>query len=378
MSQKDTAYPIRILHVTFNMGFGGTEQVIRQLASNLDPMRFQCEIACIDGEVGAIGQELETDHGIKIHARRRGSGLDFKTIFWLRRLIKEGRFDKVHCHQYSPYTYGWFAHWGTSARVIFTEHGRFHPDQYRRKARFINPFIARTSSHLVAISKATKEALIEYEYLPEDRIDVIYNGIAPLTLNDTRRETLRQELGVDQDETVIGTVARLDAVKNQAMMIRATRSLRDQNHKVRLLLVGDGPERDNLQALTKDMELEASVIFAGFQPQPAAYLSLMDIFLLPSFTEGTSMTLLEAMSLGIPTVATRVGGTPEIVADGETGILTESDNLSEFTGALKLLLEQPCTGEQMGDKAKQRFRKCFSVAKMVEQYQKLYQTGTKP
>jgi len=376
VSQKDAACPTRILHITFNMGFGGTEQVIRQLATNLDSARFHCEVACIDGEVGAIGQTLEAEHGIKIHARQRAPGIDLKTVLWLRALIKSGGFDIVHCHQYSPYTYGWFAHWETGARVMFTEHGRFHPDQHRKKARFINPIIARTSSHLVAISNATRDALVEYEYLPRNRIDVIYNGIAPLTVDANRRETLRQELGLNPGETVIGTVARLDAVKNQAMMIRATRYLRDQNHKVRLLLVGDGPERDKLQTLTTDLELEASVIFTGFQSQPADYLSLMDIFLLPSFTEGTSMTLLEAMSLGIPTVATRVGGTPEIVADGETGILTGSDNLDEFTDALKLLIEQLPKRKQMAHKAKQRFRDRFSVAQMVEQYQQLYEADT--
>jgi glycosyltransferase involved in cell wall biosynthesis len=95
---------------------------------------------------------------------------------------------------------------------------------------------------------------------------------------------------LEPDETVIGTVARLDAVKNQAMMIRATRSMRDQNHKVRLLPVGDGLERDALHALTADLELEASVIFTGFQSQPADYLSLMDVFLLPSFTQGLDDT----------------------------------------------------------------------------------------
>nr|WP_246180425.1 glycosyltransferase family 4 protein [Marinobacter changyiensis] len=117
-------------------------------------------------------------------------------------------------------------------------------------------------------------------------------------------------------------------------------------------------------------------MFARFQSQPADFLGLMDIFRLLSFTEGTSMTLLEAMSLGIPTVATRVGGTPEIVADDETGILTESDNLGEFTGALKLLLSQLAKRKQRAQKAKQRFRDRFSVAKMVKQYQRLYEAGT--
>jgi len=368
----DNHSPTRILHVTFNMGFGGTEQVIRQLVTNLDPQRFQCEIACIDGEVGAIGKAMEADNGITIHSRKRGPGLDWKTILWLRRLIKSGRFDFVHCHQYSPYTYGWFAHWGTGAKVVFTEHGRFHPDQYRKKARLINPLIALTSHRLVAISAATREALIEYEYMPASKIAVIYNGITPLTAREDRKQELITELGIKSGDVVIGTVARLDAVKNQPMMLQATRALIDQGYKVRLLLVGDGPERENLEAITQQLNLNSAVIFTGFQSKPADYLGLMDIFLLPSFTEGTSMTLLEAMSLGIPTVATRVGGTPEIVENKETGYLVESDDLEAFTRAIKDLLDQPEERKKMGSAAKVRFEQKFSVEKMVDQYQECY------
>ena len=364
--------PIRILHVTFNMGFGGTEQVIRQLVTNLDRQRFQCEIACIDGEVGAIGKAMEADNGITIHSRQRGPGLDWKTIRWLRRLIKSGRFDFVHCHQYSPYTYGWFAHWGTGAKVVFTEHGRFHPDQHRKKAKLINPFIALTSHRLVAISAATREALIEYEYMPESKIAVIYNGITPLTVEENRKQELLTELGIKTGEVVIGTVARLDPVKNQPMMLQATRTLIDQGYKVRLLLVGDGPERENLEAITQQLNLNNAVFFTGFQSKPADYLSLMDIFLLPSFTEGTSMTLLEAMSLGIPTVATLVGGTPEIVEDKETGFLIESDDQEAFTSAIKKLLDQPEERGRIGNAAKLRFEQKFSVGKMVDQYQECY------
>ena len=332
---KSKARPTRILHITFNMGFGGTEQVIRQLVTNLNKNRFHNEIACIDGEVGAIGQALETECGIKHHARQRASGFDLKTILWLRQLIKSGKFDIVHCHQYSPYAYGWFAH--------------------------------------VAISSATRDALVEYEYLPRNRISVIYNGIAPLEVTEKKRSILKDELGIRAEETVIGTVARLDAVKNQALMLKATRALLDQDFPVRLLLVGDGPERDNLEKLAAELNLGESVIFTGFQSEPADYLSLMDIFLLPSFTEGTSMTLLEAMSLGITTVATRVGGTPEIVADGETGKLFESNDLPAFTRAIQELLQAPDALSKMSQQARRRFEKRFSAEQMVQQYEHCYQ-----
>jgi len=369
---KLTKSPVRILHVTLNMGFGGTEQVIRQLVSNLDRSRYHNEIACIDGTIGATGKDIEANHGIKHHVWQRAPGCDLRTILWLRKLIKSGRFNIVHCHQYSLYAYGWFAHWGTRAKVVFTEHGRFHLDKHRKKARFLNPFIARTSHKLVTISSATRDALVEYEYLPLERISIIYNGISQLTVCKQKRLFLREELGISPGETVIGTVARVDPVENQALMLRAKRALLDQGFRVKLILVGDGPERQNLEKLVTELQLETSVIFTGFQSQPADYLSLMDIVLLPSFTEGTPMTLLEAMRLGIPAVATRVGGTPEIVTEGETGLLVESNDLTGFTSAIQLLLENPDRRWTIAQQAKRTFEERFSAHQMVEQYEYCY------
>ena len=365
--------PLKVLHLTFDMGIGGTEQVIRQLISQMNPDHYQNHIACIDGRIGALG-ELLADQGIRVHAHPRRPGLDFKLIRWLHRLIKKEGFQVVHCHQYSPYSYGWFGHWGTGARLVFTEHGRFHPDRHRKKARWLNPLMARTTSHLVAISGATRDALVEYEYLPASKIDVIYNGIKGLKAEPEKQRTLKISLGVNNSDKVIGTVARLDAVKNQALMLKATRQLVDAGYPIKLLLVGDGPEREALEAQSKSLGLADQVIFTGFQTEPGDYLSLMDVFLLPSFTEGTSMTLLEAMSLGIPTVATSVGGTPEIVVQGETGLLVASDDLTAFKQAIEQLLNDKILFKKMSKAAKERFEAQFTAKAMAEQYQKRYTT----
>jgi len=361
----------KILHVTFDMGIGGTEQVIKQLINHLDPNQYECEIACIDGKIGPIGQAL-AQKGILIHQQKRQPGLDWGLIRWLRKLIRERNIDIVHCHQYSPYSYGWFAHWGTGARLIFTEHGRFYPDRHRKKARWLNPIMARTTAHIVAISSATRDALVEYEYLPANRIQVIYNGIQGVTTDAAKQQALKASLGLAETDRVIGTVARLDPVKNQALMIKATQQLRAAGMPVKLLLVGDGPERPALTELTQQLDLTDAVIFTGFQNQPGDYLGLMDVFLLPSFTEGTSMTLLEAMSLGIPTVATRVGGTPEIVADTTTGLLVESDDLPGFTTAIETLLNDEQLHQRMSQAAHQCFEARFSATTMAEHYIKRY------
>lgn len=364
-------HPKKVLHITFDMGIGGTEQVIRQLINNLDSSAFQCEIACIDGKIGPVGTQL-AEQGIPLHSHTRQAGLDWGLIRWLRHLIKSRNIDIVHAHQYSPYSYAWFAHWGLGVKLIFTEHGRFHPDRHRTKARFINPLIAHTTDHIVAISSATKDALAEYEYLPKNKIRVIYNGIAGLRPNQQQIDTLRDSLGIHRNDRVIGTVARLDPVKNHPLMIKATQTLIEQGHPVKLLIVGDGPERESLEKLTEQLHLKDAVLFTGFQNQPAEYLALLDIFLLPSFTEGTSITLLEAMSLGIPAVATRVGGTPEIVEDEETGILIESDNLPGFVNSVSRLLVDPHVYSSMAEATLQRFQTRYSVEQMVSHYQTLY------
>jgi len=128
----------------------------------------------------------------------------------------------------------------------------------------------------------------------------------------------------------------------------------------------------NLETRCQGLNLKDHVIFTGFQNDPVDYLSLMDIFLLPSFTEGTSMTLLEAMSLGIPTVATRVGGTPEIIVEGKTGFLCESDDVEAFTRAIEQLLNEPETHRAMSQAALADFSHRFPVEQMVNQYRAAY------
>jgi glycosyltransferase involved in cell wall biosynthesis len=363
----------RILHITFNMGFGGTEQVIRQLVMHLPKDQFNNEVLCIDGEVGEIGQRLEAEQGITIHTLTRQPGLDWRLAVNIRRHIKQGGFTIVHCHQYTPWFYGWLGSFGSGTRLVFTEHGRFYPDRHRRKAWLVNKLMARTTDAIVAISWATRDALVEYEFLPANKVQVIYNGIEPLSSGTEAGQAIRKSLGIPVEGFVAGTVARLDPVKNQAMMIRALHDMGEKRPTVFLLLVGDGPARNDLEELVKQFGLESRVIFTGFQKQPGLYLAAMDVFLLTSDTEGTSMTLLESMSLAKPCVATAVGGNPEIVTQNETGFLVEAGDSQGLAEKLELLRTQPLVRQAMAEAAHQRFLSSFSIEKMVTAYQALYE-----
>lgn len=185
--------------------------------------------------------------------------------------------------------------------------------------------------------------------------------------------SIRESLGIPVDGFVAGTVARLDPVKNQAMMIRALHEMGEKRPTVFLLLVGDGPARNDLEELVKQFGLGSRVIFTGFQKQPGLYLAAMDVFLLTSDTEGTSMTLLESMSLAKPCVATAVGGNPEIVTQNETGFLVEARDSQGLVEKLELLRTQPLVRQAMAVAAHQRFLSSFSIEKMVKAYQALYE-----
>ncbi|MDP5132000.1 MAG: glycosyltransferase, partial [Paraglaciecola sp.] len=330
---------LRILHVTFNMAIGGTEQVIRQLVLNLPP-ECECQIVCIDGHIGAIGEALQ-QQGIKVTAMPRQPGLDWQLIKQLRQYIKTEQIDIVHCHQYTPWVYGWFAHWRTQAKVVFTEHGRFYPDRYRWKAWPLNLVMAFSTSALITISKATKTALAKYECIPPFLVNVIYNGIQPIESNAAVLKDLRAELAITDEMRVLGTVARLDPVKNQVMMLKAFAEVLQQEPNVVLLLVGDGPSRRELEQTAAALNISKHLRFVGFKTNVADFLALMDIYLLSSHTEGTSMTLLEAMNLGLPCVVTDVGGNPEIVIHGETGLLSPDNDATAFSNNIIKLLQNP-------------------------------------
>lgn len=363
--------PIRVLHITFNMGIGGTEQVIRQLIEGTGESDAAAEILCIDGKVGPIGEALQS-RGIPVHSVARAAGLDRSLIREIRTLIKSGEFDIIHCHQYTPYFYGWLGALGTRAKVVFTEHGRFHPDRHRYKAFLFNAIAARCTAELVAISEATREALVEYEFMPRARIQVIYNGIRPLTRNEGAVTDLRQRLGIGEQDFVMGTVARLDPVKNQTMMLEAFCRFHQRFPDSWLLMVGDGPDRQMLQQLAMDLDIARRTIFTGFINEPANHLSVMDVFLLSSHTEGTSMTLLEAMSLGIPSVVTEVGGNPEIIRHRENGLLAPASDAEQFCEAMAALYDDGALRHRLKKGALRVFEDRFSASAMVSHYMDVY------
>jgi glycosyltransferase involved in cell wall biosynthesis len=362
---------IKVSHVTFDMRIGGAEQVILNLIENTDPLKFDVSILCLESRLGPFGETLEKK-GYKLTCLGRSPGFDFSLVAKIRRHIIENSIQVVHCHQYTPYVYSVLGALFTRCRVIFTEHGRFFPDQRKPKRVLVNPLLNLVTDSVNAISAATRDALVNYENFPRHKIQVIYNGIDDTRFTGPREHGKNALLNIDGDAHLLGTVARLDSIKNQQMMIKTLKRVHEFHPNTHLVIVGDGPERVNLENLVKDLGLSSFVIFTGFRQETHLFYQVMDLFLLTSFSEGTAMTLLEAMASRVPCLATNVGGNPEIVEHGKTGYLVPNDDVGALSKKIISLLDDKPLMEKLGKNGQDRFKNRFSVKKMVETYQELY------
>ncbi|WP_448249779.1 glycosyltransferase [Thalassotalea agariperforans] len=362
----------KIMHITYDMRIGGTEMVIKNLIDGADKSQFDMSVLCIESPLGPFAEDLIKD-GIKFHELNRQPGFDKSLIKNIRKIIKQNNIDIIHCHQYTPWVYGVIAAMFTRTKVIFTEHGRFYPDSSTWKRKLINPVLNCFTDQVTAISKATKQALVEFENIPAKDIEVIYNGIAPLTFDAEKVEVLRKSLNIPDNHTVLGTVARFDPIKNHTMMLKAFAKVLSQQPNCTLLIVGDGEERANIENCITELGIKNNVILAGYEPKPAEHIALMDIFLLSSLSEGTSMTLLEAMSLSKPCVVTNAGGNPEIVEDNINGYVTENDNEAEFALGINRVIAAMTASTDLGSASQNIFNNLFSEAQMNKNFNLLYQ-----
>lgn len=355
------------------MQIGGTEQVIRNLVQGLPSSEFSSSILCIDGKIGPWGKELQ-EQGVKHYCLERKPGLDLDLIKSIRKLLKKEHFDIIHCHQYTPYSYGWLGSILSGIPIIFTEHGRFYPDVSSPKRKLINPLLQLRTQSITAISAATKAALIEFENFSSSKIEVLYNGISDRSnsIESTQTTELKKALDIDSSDVVFGTISRLDPIKNHTMMLKSFKDAAEHCESIKLMIVGDGPEKASLTALTTELGISDKVIFTGFQANPQTYLSAMDVFLLPSLSEGTSMTLLEAMSFSKPSIVTSVGGNPEIVKHEHSGLLIENKDQIALSSAMQALSDNEQQRIVYGQNARSDYEQRFTLDAMIKEYSALY------
>jgi glycosyltransferase involved in cell wall biosynthesis len=312
---------------------------------------------------------------------RKGKS-DFLYVFKVLRLLRRLEADVVQPFLTPATFYGLIpallSH--TPVKIVTERSGiglRNAPLGYRLYLR-AEDFLTRYADIVVANSEAGREYLIKRGIAPE-RVKVIYNGLNVTRLNSNGKdvERIRQALGLPTGGQVVGIMARLFPVKRHDIFLQAAALVNQAIPETRFAIVGDGPWRSYLEALSQKLGLESKVAFLGEQREVGPYLAAFDVAALTSETEGCSNSVLEAMAVGKPVVATDVGGNRELIDNGETGFLVPFGDPKALSEAIIRLLRDPVLARMIGERAKERTIHRFSLENMVNQYESLYETALK-
>ncbi|MDD5427110.1 MAG: glycosyltransferase [candidate division Zixibacteria bacterium] len=361
---------INLMHAVLDMDLGGLQRLIAETTMVMDRERFNIEVVCYD-RLGCFADYL-TARGIQVTLLQKKPRS--ANLLYPLRLAKFLRQKKVHILHMHPgaFVYGCLA--GAMVRtpaLVYTEHGRAVVED---PVRLVEDRISGFFVHqMIAVSKNLETYLAEVVHLPAKKICTVINGIR--TEKFARREKaekLLMEFNLTDRCKVIGTVSRLDAVKDQLSMIKAFQIVNEKIPDSKLLIVGEGHMRETLTEHIVKNNLQDKVIITGQRQDVPELLHIFDLFVLSSLSEGTSVSLLEAMAAGLPPVVTNVGGNPDIVKNGENGLVVEPKDTPALADAILEILTDPAMYERFSKNAVATVKQNYSIEKMVATYTDIY------
>lgn len=366
MGQEKT----KVMQLTRSLNVGGLEKLVALFARKLDPKTFEVSVCCLLRK-GFFADELEKD-GVKIHLiKDEDTASESRFLFLkLARLLRKERPDILHTHNTHPMIDGTLA--GKMARVpiiVHTDHARSFPD--RTKYMVIENILSRFVHRIVAVSEFSKQQLVHFEKIKPEKIAVIANGVN-FARRQYDRSVLKRAFGVAGASPIIGAVSRLTEQKGTKYLIAAMPAILRAYPGAVLMVVGDGVLRHDLEEQVQELQIESNVRFYGYQKEVEKYIQAMDLLVSPSIWEGMPLGILEVMQCGKPIVATRVGGVPEVVDDGVTGILTDSKSPQELADAVIEMVGREGFIQMAGDAAITRYRENFTEEIMLAKYERLY------
>jgi sugar transferase (PEP-CTERM/EpsH1 system associated) len=376
-----------ITHVIYSLTTGGLENGLVNIINRSPTGRYRHVIICI-ATADEFAQRI-TAEDVQVIQLKKREGHD--PVFYRRlwRLFRELRPDIIHSRNLAALETQLFSIGCPGVKRVHGEHGREVNDldgsnwKYLALRRFMRLFV----HSYIAVSRDLEHWLIDRVGVRQERVRQIYNGVdsecfSPQTVKPLALLPVQWQ-GVD-DRLIVGTVGRLTPVKDQRFLLQAVAHMRDcspeLSRRLRVIIVGDGPLREELESLAGELDLGAVTWFTGDRDDVAALLNTLDVFVLPSMAEGISNTLLEAMACGLPVVVTAVGGNLELVEEGFNGSLVPVGEPRAMARALARLLGNDTERARLGDNARQRACQSFdwnnTVADYLDVYDELLQVPT--
>ena len=359
-----------VLFVNDSLAMGGIETMIRDFALGLDPQRYAAAVA-VFRPGGQLAEEL-LRAGMSVTSLDKRDGLDIGLVFRLRRHIREVGATVVHSHNYSAWFYCALASAGLrDVRLVHTEHSRVMPLARRR---WLERWLSRVTRAVVAVSGDVARSLVHDIGVDRRRVGLIANGVnlTRFRPDDVARRAMRTALGIRDGAVVFGILARLVPVKSHKTLVEAFRQLRQRIPDAHLIIAGDGPCRAELERQIAEAGLDGHVHLLGEVHDGERVLNGLDVYVLSSVDEGMNLTLLEAMGTALPVIATAVGGNPEVVTSGETGLTVPALQPAAMAEAMETLARDRELRRAMGVRGRARVEEAFSQRRTLEDYMSLY------
>jgi len=368
--------PIKILFVITSSGIGGAEKVLYHTSTLLDPERYTSSI-CSLKEKGQIARQAETA-GIAVHSLTMADGerafgwiSSLAALFRLTRYLVKVRPTIVHSFLFRANIISRIAAFLARVPIIISSVRVMGGEKdYYHRIEKVTSFMV---DHYVTVSDSVKEHLIHKANILPGKITTIYNGVSPNGKKSRGECSASGHFGLGPHDRVVLSVGRLHRQKGYDCLIRATATVKREVSTVKVLIVGEGEGENDLKNLVKSLDLSKEVIFTGLCLDVGKLYNFTSLFVLPSLWEGMPNAVLEAMAAAKPVVATRVGGVPELVVDGETGILVPPENPEALARAIADLLQNREQANRMGSAGRIRVQEHFSLTEMVAKTDRLYQ-----
>jgi glycosyltransferase involved in cell wall biosynthesis len=355
---------LRVAHVAHGLDVGGLEKLLVEFARHADRERFELRFFSL-GDRGALAGDLEA-LGWPVEALGLPWGFRPSLFAKLARRLSRWGANVVHTHDERPLIYGTVAGWLAGVpRLVHTRH-RGADLAATRRQRWLLGAMARLTGTFVCVSEDSARLAIA-QGVPVRKVAVIRNGI-----DLTRFHPASRGCQPSKSSGPAVLVARLSPEKDVFTLLEAAALVVKEDASFRLEIAGDGPELHGLQRRTVELNLTEQVRFLGVVREVPELLARAGLFVLSSRTEGISLTLLEAMASGLPVVATRVGGNPEVVAEGETGLLVPAGDPPTLAAALLRLWRDPAARHALGEASRRRVEEHFDIRRMVARYETCY------
>lgn len=376
---------IKVAHIITRLDAGGSSTNTIETVARLDKEKFDSVLiyGLTQDPDGKIAQHIDSknisvkfipDLQREIHPIK-----DLKAFYRLYFEIKKGRFDIVHTHTSKAGILGrWAAKFAKIPCIIHTPHGHVFYGYFNKILTKIfieiEHLTAIITDRIITLTNIGKSEYVSFRIASPEKFIPIYSGIDVTKFENVpdRILTMKHSFRIPDDVVIVGTVTRLEPIKGNNILIAAFADLLKKHPHCCLIIIGEGPLKNELKNQARQLQISEKVIFTGFQSDITSWLYTFDVFVLASLNEGMGRVILEAMSCGKPIIASRTGGIPELIVDQKTGLLTPPGDVPALMLAMSILVQSKDIRQKFGDAGKMRIDKTFSIDMMMKQIESLY------